>query len=138
MIQIGALLLLICLAIQTSAAIHSRRDVFHELNQPTLVKWLIWLFPLPFALPLVHPLFRFLFFPLPLGVVFFVPAIAVSLANRRSFEVSGHPKAKSAETVVDHVIMFGIMGLVGLLVITMFLWSQSKSGAVKFRFFWRW
>ncbi len=126
MLQIIAAVLLVCLAIWTSGEIQRERAVFDAEHQTTLVKLFVWLYPLPFVLPLVHRSFWLLFFPVPLGAAFFIPAMAVAVANQRCFDRSGHPRAKSAANAVAHVITCGIMGLMGMALLTGTLWLQWR------------
>ena len=54
MLQIIALCLLLWFAVETTRAFCRERAVFSELRETDAAKWLVWLCPLPFALPLLH------------------------------------------------------------------------------------
>jgi len=122
MLQIFAIILLVSLAVQTTSAVHSKRAVFAEMKQTTAVQWLIWLYPLPVVLPWLGRVFFYLFYPLPIGALFFVPALVVARKVRKKLEISGHPGAKDAARAMDHVVTFGIMAIMGLLVVTGWCW----------------
>jgi hypothetical protein len=125
MLQIVALCLLLWFAVETTRTCHRERAVFSGLRQTDAAKWLVWLYPLPFALPLLHlPLVGLLYFPLPLSALCFVPAIVAALQNRRAFDKSGDGKVKPAATAADHVITVGIMGMMGTLGLTAYLWIR--------------
>src|SRR5437660_3307679 len=119
MLQIIALCLLLWAAAATTLAFHRERAVFSELGQTSAAKWLVWLYPLPFALPLLHrPLVWLLFFPIPFSALFFAPAIAVAVQNRKRFDRSGDGRVKAAASATDYVITAGGLGIIGTLVFT--------------------
>src|SRR5947209_6661880 len=111
MLQVIAILLLICLAIYATRQIQLQRDVFVEERQTTAAQFLVWLYPLPFILPVLDHLFWGLFFPVPIAALFFAPAMAVATVNRKRFDRSGNPRVKPARNAMDHVVTFGIMGV---------------------------
>ena len=123
MLQILALIILTCVAADISRRVHLSREVFAQLCQPTSIAWLVWLYPLPFLLPLfaksfvVFALFRF-----PLGVLFFVPALMSARATRKCFEISGDGRVKAALAAVDLTTGAGIMGIMAVLIFTFFTW----------------
>jgi len=125
MLQVIALCLLVWVAFETTRVCHRERTVFLELRQTDAVKWLVWLYPLPFALPFLHhPMMWLLFFPIPFSAFFFAPAIAIAVQNRRCFDKSGDDRVKPAASAADNVITAGIMGIMGTLVFTVFLWTR--------------
>ena len=126
MLQIIALVLLCCLAIQTTRSIRNHATAFSELQASSAAQWLVWLYPLPFAFPLLDRFFSQLFFPLPLGALFFVPGIIAARKALVAFERSGHPKAKPAASCLGHVVTFGVMGMMGVCVFTGFLWMRPR------------
>ncbi len=126
MVQIIAIVLLICLAFYTSGEVHRERVVFEQEHQTTAVQTFVWLFPVPFILPLLHRSFWTLFFPFPVGAAFFAPAIAVAIANRNHFDRSPNPDVKPAARAVDNVITFGIMGVMGMFAFTAWLWFRRR------------
>src|ERR1035437_3702388 len=90
MLQILALIVLACVATDISRRVHLNRAVFTQLGQPTSIAWLVWLYPLPFFLPLfAKSFFAFTLYRIPLGILFFVPALISARATRKCFEVSG-------------------------------------------------
>jgi hypothetical protein len=90
MLQILALIILACVAADISRRVHLNRAVFAQLAQPTSIAWLVWLYPLPFFLPLfAKSFFVFVLFRVPLGVLFFIPALMSARATRKCFELSG-------------------------------------------------
>src|SRR2546426_1026808 len=95
MLQVIALCLLVWVSVETTRVFHRERTVFLELRQTDAVKWLVWLYPLPFALPFLHhPMMSLLFFPIPFGAFFFAPAIAIAVENRKCFDKSGDDRVK--------------------------------------------
>src|ERR1041384_441686 len=125
MLQVIVLCLLLWVAVEATRRFNRERAVFLELGQTDAAKWLVWLYPLAFALPLLHrPLVWVLFFPIPFSALFFVPAIAMAVQNRRRFDRSGDDRAKPAASAVDYVITAGILGVMGTLVFTAYLWMR--------------
>src|SRR5262245_7478162 len=123
MLQILALIVLICVAADISRRVHLNRDVFTQFGQPTSLVWMVWLFPLPFLLPLfAKSFFAFVLFRFPLGVLFFVPALISARATRKCFEVSGDGRVKPALAAVEMTTSAGIMGIMGVLIITFLTW----------------
>src|SRR5258707_15642857 len=97
MLQILALIILACVAADISRRVHLNRAVFEQLGQPTSIAWLVWLYPLPFFLPLfAKSFFAFVLYRIPLGILFFVPALLSASANRKCFEVSGDGRGRPA------------------------------------------
>ena len=114
MLQVIALCILVWVAFETTRVLRRERRVFLELRQTDAVKWPVWLYPLPFALPFLHhPMISLLFFPIPFGAFFFTPAIAIAIENRKCFDKSGDDRVKPAALAADHVITAGIMGIMG-------------------------
>lgn len=123
MLQIIALIILACVAADISRRVHLNRAVFEQLGQPTSLAWLVWLYPLPFFLPLfAKSFFAFVLFRIPLGVLFFVPALLSAGATRKCFEVSGDGRVKPALSAVDLTVPGGIMGIMGVLILTFLVW----------------
>jgi hypothetical protein len=123
MLQILALLILVCTAADISRRVYLTRAVFEQLAQPTSIAWLVWLYPLPFFLPLfAKSFFAFFLFRIPLGILFFVPALISARATRKCFEVSGDGRVKPGLVAVDMTACAGIMGIMGVLVLTFLLW----------------
>ena len=102
------------------------RDVFKRLGQSTVVMWLVWLVPLPLLLPFLDRRFWQLFAPMPFAVVFFIPALIAANTNRRCFSRSGDDRVKPALATVDLLIMFGFLGMAGMLVFTGLIWLSKK------------
>ena len=126
MLQLIALCLLVWFAIHTTGAFWREQAVFSRLGQTTAVRWLVWLYPLPFVLPLLHrPLIWLLFFPIPLAALFFAPAIVTAAQNRKCFDKSGDDKVRPATAAVDNVITVGIMGILGTFALTAWLWLRK-------------
>ena len=123
MLQILALLILIAVAVDVSRKVYSHRAVFAELHQSTVVAWFVWLFPVPFLLPLfTKSFFVFYFFRLPFGILFFVPALIVARRNQDCFERSGHGRVKPARVAVSTASCAAIMGIAGVLALSFYLW----------------
>jgi len=125
MLQIVAILLLLCLAIDTTRKVYSQRAVFLEHRQSTMAAWLVWLCPLPLVLAFLSREFWVLFFPLPIAAMFFVPALVIANTNRKGFQKSGDGRVKSAAATVDGLLTFGYMGMAGMLVFTIWLWVRN-------------
>lgn len=123
MLQILALLILVCVAADISRRVHLSRAVFAELSQPTSIAWLVWLYPLPFLLPLfAKSFFAFVLYRVPLGILFFVPALMSARETRKCFERSGDGRVKPALAAVDLTVCAGMMGIMGVLVLTFLIW----------------
>jgi hypothetical protein len=122
-LQILALIILASVAVDISRRVHLNRAIFTQLGQPTSIAWLVWLYPLPFFLPLfAKSYFAFMLFRVPLGVLFFVPALMSANATRKCFELSGDGRVKPALAAVDMTTCAGIMGIMGVLILTFLTW----------------
>jgi hypothetical protein len=123
MLQILALVILVCVAADISRRVYLSRTVFAQLGQPTSLAWEVWLYPLPFFLPLfAKSFFAFVLFRIPLGIVFFVPALISARATRKCFEVSGDNRVKPALTAVDTSLCAGYMGIMGVVILSSLAW----------------
>lgn len=123
MLQILALIVLVSVAADISRRVYLNREFFHELKQPTSIAWLVWLYPLPFFLPLfAKSFFAFLLYRMPFGLLFFVPALISAQATRRCFELSGNSRVKPALAAVDMTTTAGVMGLAGILIFCLMCW----------------
>ncbi len=123
MLQILAFIILACAAVDISRRVHLNRAVFAQLGQPTSIAWLVWLYPLPFFLPLfAKSFFAFMLFRVPLGVLFFLPALMSARVTGRCFELSGDDRVKQAKAAVDMTMCAGIMGIMGVLIFTFLCW----------------
>src|SRR4026209_1592565 len=97
MLQIFALIVLACMAADISRRVHLHRAIFVQLGQSTSIAWLVWLYPMPFLLPLfAKSFFAFVLFRIPLGVLFFIPALMSANETRKCFELSGDGRVKPA------------------------------------------
>jgi hypothetical protein len=124
MLQILALLILACAAADISRRVYLNRAFFAELYQPMSIAWLVWLYPMPFILPLfAKSFFAFFLYRIPLGILFFVPGLISARATRKCFEVSDDRRAKPALAAVDLTVLAGIMGIMGVLILTFFMWT---------------
>src|SRR6266567_9598389 len=116
MLQILALLILTGVAVDIARRVYCNRAVFARLRQTTAIGWFVWLYPLPFFLPLLdRPFFVALLFRIPIGALFFVPALISARANQKCFELSGDDRVKPALTAVHTTLCAGIMGIMGVL-----------------------
>jgi hypothetical protein len=123
MLQIVALIILACVAADISRRVHLNREVFTQLGQPTSLMWLVWLYPVPFLLPVfAKSLFAFLLYRIPIGVLFFIPALMSARATRKCFEVSGDGRVRPALAAVDMTTTAGILGIMGVLILTVLVW----------------
>ena len=123
MLQILALIILVCVAADISRRVHLSRAVFAQLSQPTTIAWLVWLYPLPFFLPLfAKSFFAFALFRVPLGALFFVPALMSARATRKIFELSGDGRVKPALAAVDMTTCAGIMCIMAVFILTFLVW----------------
>lgn len=123
MLQIAALIILACVAVDISRRVHLTRAVFAQLSQPTSVAWQVWLYPVPFLLPLfAKSFFAFMLFRIPLGVLFFIPALMSARATRRCFELSGDGRVKPALVAIDITTTAGIMGIAGVMILSVLAW----------------
>jgi hypothetical protein len=123
MLQILTLIILTCIAADISWRVHLSRSVFAQLSQPTSIAWLVWLYPLPFLLPLfAKSFFAFVLFRVPLGALFFVPALMSARATRKCFELSGDGRVKPAMAAVDMTTCAGIMGIMAVFILTYLIW----------------
>jgi hypothetical protein len=123
MLQILALIILACVAVDISRRVHLNRAIFTELGQPTSIAWLVWLYPLPFFLPLfAKSYFAFMLFRVPLGTLFFIPALMSARATRKCFEISGDGRVKPAMAAVDMTTCAGIMGIMAVFILAFLTW----------------
>jgi hypothetical protein len=123
MLQIFTLVILVCVAADISRRVHLSRAVFAQLSQPTTIVWLVWLYPLPFFLPLfAKSFFAFVLFRVPLGALFFVPALMSARASRKCFELSGDGRVKPAMAAIDMATCAGIMGIMAVFILTFLVW----------------
>jgi hypothetical protein len=123
MLQIVTLLILISVVVDISRKVYSHRVVFARLNQTTAIAWLVWLYPLPFFLPLFDkPFFVFILFRIPIGALFFVPALVIAKTNQKCFEMSGDGRVKPARAAVSATLCAGIMGVMLVFVLTFLVW----------------
>src|SRR5437868_13184040 len=104
MIQIGAAIALFCFAIYVSWAIPRLADIFAELQQPRTVQWLVWLYPLPFALPVLDRVFGHFFFPFPFAAAFLLPGIISARKLGEIFDWSAHPQRKAALEELGYIV----------------------------------
>jgi len=127
MLQILALVILTGVAVDICRRVYSHRAVFAQLHQTTAVAWLVWLYPLPFLFPLfAKSFFVFFLFRIPLGALFFVPALISARANQRCFEKSGDGRVKPALAAVHVASCAGILGIMGVLVFTFYSWTFGR------------
>jgi hypothetical protein len=124
MLQIFAIILLGALAMRTSWVINQKSEIFAEVQQSKAVQWLVWLFPLPFVLPFLDRFFWHSFFPLPLAALFFVPGIVMARNAHSGFDRSGNLKRKEAASTMGHVVTFGILGVMGVCIFTIYWWLR--------------
>jgi hypothetical protein len=123
MLQILALIILVCVAADISRRVHLSRAVFAQLSQPTSIAWLVWLYPLPFFLPLfAKSFFAFVLFRVPLAVLFFIPVLMSARATRKCFELSGDGRVRPALAAVDMTTCAGIMGIMAVFILTFLIW----------------
>ena len=123
MLQIAALIILACVAVDISRRVHLSRAVFTEFSQPTSIAWQVWLYPLPFLLPLfAKSFFAFMLYRIPLGTLFFIPALMSARATRKCFELSGDGRVKPALAAIEMTTTAGIMGIAGVLILTILVW----------------
>ncbi len=123
MLQILALFILVCVATDISRRVYLNRAVFAQLGQPTSIGWLVWLYPLPFFLPLfAKSFFAFVLFRIPLGILFFIPALMPAWATRRCLELSGDDRVKPALAAIDMTTCAGIMGIMAVLILAFLAW----------------
>jgi hypothetical protein len=124
MLQIAALIILTCTAADISRRVHLSRAVFAQLSQPASVAWMVWLYPVPFLLPLfAKSFFAFLLYRIPFGILFFIPALMSARATRKCFELSGDARVKPALAAIEMTSTAGIMGIMGVLVLTVLCWA---------------
>jgi hypothetical protein len=123
MLQIAALIVLACIAADISRRVHLSRAVFTQLAQPTSVAWMVWLYPVPFLLPLfAKSFFAFFLYRIPLGILFFIPALMSARATRKCFELSGDGRVKPALAAIELTTTAGIMGASGVLILSFLCW----------------
>lgn len=123
MLQILTFIILTCIAADISRRVYLSRAIFAQLSQPNSIAWLVWLYPLPFFLPLfAKSFFAFVLFRIPLGVLFFVPALMSARATRKCFELSGDGRVKPALAAVDMTTCAGIMGIMAVFILTFLVW----------------
>jgi|ERR1017187_574808 hypothetical protein len=127
MLQILALLLLTGAAVDIARRVYCHRAIFAQLRQTTAIAWLVWLYPLPFFLPLLDKsFFALLLFRIPIGILFFVPALISARANQKCFEMSGDDRVKPALAVVHITLCAGIMGIMEVFVLTFAVWILRR------------
>ena len=126
MLQIIGIFLLGWLAIETTRVVYRHQALFSELQISPVTLWLVWLFPLPLALPIIHRVFLYLDYPIPLGAIFFLPGIISARQTGQRFDQSRHLGSKPVITAMAHVVTFGIMGMMGICVFTIFLWMRHS------------
>ncbi|MDB6030270.1 MAG: hypothetical protein JWM16_608 [Verrucomicrobiales bacterium] len=123
MLQILALLILISVAVDVSRRVYAHRAVFAEFGQRTSIAWFVWLFPIPFFLPLfAKSFFAFFLFRIPLGILFFIPALLSARRNQDGFERSGDERVKPALATAHTVSLAAITGIMGVLALTIYSW----------------
>lgn len=61
-------------------------------------------------------------FRIPLGVLFFIPALMSARATRRCFELSGDGRVKPALVAIDITTTAGIMGIAGVMILSVLAW----------------
>ena len=59
---------------------------------------------------------------IPLGTLFFIPALMSARATRKCFELSGDGRVKPALAAIDMATTAGIMGIAGVLLLTVLVW----------------
>jgi hypothetical protein len=124
MLQILALIIFVCIATDISRRVHLSRAVFTQLSQPTSVGWMVWLYPVPFLLPLfAKSFFAFLLYRIPLGILFFIPALMSARVTRKCFELSGDGRVKPALAAIEMTTTAGIMGIMGVIVLAVLCWA---------------
>jgi hypothetical protein len=130
MLQILALVMMVSIAADISRRVHLSRDFFAELSQPTSIAWLVWLFPLPFLLPLfAKSFFAAVLFRVPLGTLFFLPALISARETRRCFELSGDGRVKPAMAAVNLTTNTAILGIVAVLALSVIAWTLERNSA---------
>src|SRR5690242_17078015 len=123
MLQLAALIILTCSAADISRRVHLSRAIFMELAQPLSMAWMVWLYPVPFFLPLfAKSFFAFVLYRIPLGVMFFIPALMTAHATRKCFELSGDGRVKPALAAVDMTTTAGVLGMTGVLMLCGMCW----------------
>ena len=123
MLQILALIVLACVAADISRRIYLNQAFFEELKEPISVAWLVWLYPLPFFLPLfAKSFFAFFLYRIPLGMLFFIPALISARASRKCFELSCDSRAKPALAAVEMTTTAGVMGIMGIVILSFMCW----------------
>jgi hypothetical protein len=123
MLQIAALIILVCLAADISRRVRLCSAVFTELRQPMSVAWMVWLYPVPFLLPLfAKSFFALLLYRIPLGVIFFIPGLMTARASRKSFELSGDGRVKPALAAVEMTTTTGLLGIMGIMILCFICW----------------
>ena len=129
MLQILAIIGLIGVAMETARTVRRERAIFVEFGQTTAVEWLVWLYPLPLVIPLFVPQsVGFLLFPIPLGILFFLPAMAVGYLNRQCFQRAGTDRVDRAQNAADHVVMSGVLAMLVFGGVTLLLWILQSPG----------
>lgn len=122
LLQIGALIILTCIAADISRRVHLNRSVFAEFGQPTSIDWLVWLYPVPFILPLISKPLALLIFRVPMGMLVYIPAVMSAWTSRKRFELSGDGRVKPALAAVELASTAGIMGMMGVVLISLLAW----------------
>jgi hypothetical protein len=122
MLQLLVIVLLTFLAVLTTSALGREESVFAEFHQTMAVRWLIWLFPLTYALPIFWRVGWRLFFPAPLVILLLLPVLALAQRNRKCLEGGGTDRTKRAEQALTRVLNFGTMAIVGSMLPTAVYW----------------
>jgi hypothetical protein len=124
MLNVLAFIISVCVAADISRRVHLSRAVFTRLAQPTSVAWMVWLYPLPFVLPFFgRSFYIFFLYRIPLGMLFFVPAVMSARATRKCFELCGDGNVKPALAAVEMTTTAGIMGMMVILVLAGLCWA---------------
>jgi hypothetical protein len=122
-LQIAALIIQACTAVDISRRVYANCAVFDEAGQTTTLAWLVWLYPLPFIFPLFgKTIFVFMLYRIPLGALFFVPALLSAHETRKCFELSRNPRTKYVLAAVDLAVTTGILGILGVLILGLLSW----------------
>ena len=125
MLQILALVALIGVAINTTRTVHRERAVFAEFGQSTAIGWLVWLYPLPLVIVAFIPASRLLIYLPPACLLFFGPAIAVAMVNKRRFQRAGTDRVDQAQRTADYVAMSGVFASVAFIGVAIILWIMG-------------
>ena len=123
MLVIGALVVLIGVAVTTSRTVRRNRAIFQEFGQSSGLAAVIWLYPIPAILALIPlPVVQLLAFGVPLAIAFFIPGIVIANANRKGFEVAGTDRVDPVQGAATHAIYVGVLGIIGTLAESGLFW----------------